>query len=247
MTIEKRMMRQDLPIDETVKKNTFPLPGCPEKGKGKTSGTGAPSSKINSSLLTKLRSSAVYRRDEVSKVFSSEVDGVSRCLSKGTDDLYHGSKSDILSRFETTEKPDLRNNHSCMIIELSLVVKSNSKIKVKTFNDYAKFIMDRILKLGQDCSRIDEIADRYFKNSLKSGVRKNRGKGSRKLFTGDAIFPSNFDNDFLFNDDNKNDLYYFLADFIITTYDGTKIIVVTKGESIVTNDASIIENENEMK
>ena len=94
-----------------------------------------------------------------------------------------------------------------------------------------------MLKLTEDCNRVDVITDRYFKDSLKSEVRKNRARGSRQVFNGTTPFPKNFDCDFLFNDDNKNDFYNFLADYIILTYVGSKIIVVTKGDSVISNDS----------
>ena len=124
-----------------------------------------------------------------------------------------------------------------MIVELSLLVKCNARITVNIFKDYARFILDKSLKLTEDCNRVDVITDQYFKGSLKLEVRNNRGRGSRKVFNGTTTFPINFDSDFLFNDDNKNDLYNFLADYIISTYVGSKIIVVTKGNSVISNDS----------
>ena len=49
------------------------------------------------------------------------------------------------------------------------------------------------------------------------------------MFNGTTPFPKNFDSDLLFNDDNKIGLYNYLTDCIISTYAGSKIIVVTKG------------------
>ena len=67
-------------------------------------------------------------RNEVSQIFSSEVDGVSQCLSINNDELYHGNNPDILKRFDTVAKSLLENNHSCMVLELSALVKSHERI-----------------------------------------------------------------------------------------------------------------------
>ena len=60
------------------------------------------------------------------------------------------------------------------------------------------------------------------------------------MFQGGSLFPKKFETDFLFNDENKDDLNNFLADFIISSYVGNKIIVFTKGDSIISNDTSIV-------
>ena len=96
-------------------------------------------------------------------------------------ELYYGNKADILKRYATVARPLLEYNHSCMILELSALVKSHARISANTFNDYASFMLNKILKLAGELDRIDVITDRYFKNSLKSDVRKKRGKGSRNF------------------------------------------------------------------
>ena len=73
-------------------------------------------------------------------------------------------------------------------------------------------MLNIILKLAGEFYRIDVITGRYLKNSMKSDVRKKRRKGSRKLFQGESLFPKNVETDFLFNDENKDDLNNFLAD-----------------------------------
>ena len=70
--IEKRLARHEIAIDSKITKNNFSLPGCPERGVSKTKGYS--SVNIDSTLLTKLRASS-YRRNEVSNVFSSEING----------------------------------------------------------------------------------------------------------------------------------------------------------------------------
>ena len=53
-------------------------------------------------------------------------------------------------RFNTVARPLLENNHSCMILELSALVKSHARISANTFNDYANFMLNRILKLREN-------------------------------------------------------------------------------------------------
>ena len=72
--IKKRLVNQEISIDTKISKNNFSLPGCPEKGASK--GAGASVVKINSTVLTKHRSCVSRRRNEVSQMFSSVVDGI---------------------------------------------------------------------------------------------------------------------------------------------------------------------------
>ena len=219
--IKHRLINPKIPVDAKITKNRHILPGhSPKTTRAVESNT------LTSSEITKLRSCISYRRDVAMKVFATEILGVSQCLSITNDEQYHGTKSDIIKRFELTTKPDTEISKSCIIIDLSVVIKSNASVNVETFNDYAALILKRVLVLGDGFDRIDVVTDRYFKKSLKSNVRKHRSKGSRKTFQGLSLFPKNFGNDFLFNDDNKNDLNNFLADFMISSYNGSKTLVV---------------------
>ena len=167
-------------------------------------------------------------------LFATEILGVSQCLSVKNDEQYHGTKSDIIKRFDQTAKPDTTSNKSCIIIDFSVLIKSNASVTVAKFNDYAALILKKVLSLGVEFDHIDVVTDRYFEK-----VRKHRGKGSRKTFDELSLFPKNFSNDFLFNDDNKNDLNVYLADYMISSYHGSKTLVVTKGDTVISNDLTI--------
>ena len=100
--------------------------------------------------MTKLRSCISYRRNEVVKVFESEIFGVYQCLSLNNEELYHGSKSDLLKRFDTSQKPCISTNDSSIIIELSILIKINARINVATFNDYASFTLKKIVGIANE-------------------------------------------------------------------------------------------------
>ena len=102
---------------------------------------------------------------EILKAFETGILGISQSLSVNNDELYHGMKSYILKRFDSTIKPCIPSTDSCIIIELSVLIKSNDRISVTTFNDYADFMLKQLLKLGDGFERIDIIADRYFTKS----------------------------------------------------------------------------------
>ena len=174
--VQHRLVNPSVSIDTKTKKNKFALPGHMLKSQK----SAVPSTTLNSALVTKLRSCISFRRTEILKAFETEILGISQSLSVNNNELYHGTKSDILKRFDSTIKPCIPSTDSCIIIELSVLIKSNARISVTTFNDYADFMLKKILMLGDGFERIDIIADRYFTKSLKSQVRKNRRKRIKK-------------------------------------------------------------------
>ena len=59
-------------------------------------------------------------------------------------------------------------------------------------------------------------------------------------FNKDTKFPSDFTENFLKNNTNKNRLSEFLADSFLELYSGEKCFVVTKGDYIMSNDNALI-------
>ena len=87
--------------------------------------------------------------------------------------------------------------------------------------------------------RCDIIADRYFKNSLKQNIRSRRGQESGKHFNDETKIPGDFRSHFLTNSD-KNDLHGNLAEKFVETPIFQKHLVITYNDSILSNTASII-------
>ena len=54
-------------------------------------------------------------------------------------------------------------------------------------------------------------------------------------FEGNTKFPKDFINDFMKNSQNKENLNCFLAEKLLEVHDQDKIIVITKGDGILTN------------
>ena len=66
-------------------------------------------------------------------LFKTEIFGTSQCLSINSETLYHGTKSNILQRFEKTNCPGLSPS-SVIIIELSAILRR--EFYVKTFAEF---------------------------------------------------------------------------------------------------------------
>src|SRR6218665_1296499 len=81
--------------------------------------------------------------------------------------------------------------------------------------------------------RTDIIFDVYKENSLKMYARLIRGKGSRRKVTSQGKMPKNWPN-FLQNENNKKELYPFLADRLKEA-DPQNLVFVSKEDGAITN------------
>ena len=88
--------------------------------------------------------------------------------------------------------------------------------------------------LTSSFDRVDLVFDRYFEQSLKEGMRKGQGMGSRFVFTGNTKPPNKMAEDFLMNSVNKNDFNEFLAKKFHHPYRGDRIYILFHRDSVLT-------------
>ena len=97
----------------------------------------------------------------------------------------------------------------------------------KTFADYRdKIFIPYIKSFLKKVNRLDIVFDIYIPTSLKSATRNKRGTGTRFLVTANAKIPKNW-SEFLRVDDNKTELFHFLADSVSTMPIEDITVVVT--------------------
>ena len=107
-------------------------------------------------------------------------------------------------------------------------------IDVKTFDDYAqKIFLPFVEKQLRIAVRVDIVWDEYIEDSLKSQTRSERGKGIRRRVNGANKLPGNWQS-FLRIDENKTDLFSFLAEYAITV-NTEKLVVSTHGKNVLCN------------
>ena len=75
--------------------------------------------------------------------------------------------------------------------------------------------------------------DVYWKSSLKAETRSKRGRGGRRRVTDNAKLPPNW-RSFLRDNDNKTELFEFLAVKIVTLC-LENVVIVTKGKHVLCN------------
>lgn len=103
----------------------------------------------------------------------------------------------------------------------------------KTFSDYATNIFIPYIE-GQlrTVQRLDIVWDTYKPDSLKNSTRESRGTGQRRREGASVAMPLNWKT-FLQVNENKTELFYFLADKITMLHIPGKQIYTTKGECVL--------------
>ena len=100
--------------------------------------------------------------------------------------------------------------------------KCPQKAGMTCFSDLAIVLYYEIMRLGFDYNRIDIVFDRYFNDSLKEGTRKCQGIGTILMFDDDTDIPQDMIDNFLRNNQNKNNINEFLSKKIINLHQSTK-------------------------
>ena len=215
--IEERLLTQKVSINATISKNNFPLLKREQQIKRCNEvNLGAP-------FMNKLRSAVVHRPVQAEEFFKGELYGVAHCFSDdGSHKMYHGSKSSILERLQSSLPPPVldQSGNNVIIMEASPLLRKLSNASVANFDEFSVVFYNHAVLLVRDCNRLDIVFDQYFSDSLKAQTRTGRGEaGTRVLnINDDTPFPSNFLSSFLCNSQNKNDLSLYLAPKLISIH-----------------------------
>ena len=132
--------------------------------------------------------------------------------------------------------PNHLNFFDCVVVDGAAAVHFLSPSSgQKTFHDYAKKqFIPYIEPLLQTCDRVDVVFDQYLPNSLKSALREKRGSGVRYKVQTKVKLPRKWA-DFLFVDENKSELFQYLASETSQhKFRENKQIVITKGAEVLT-------------
>ena len=108
-------------------------------------------------------------------------------------------------------KPQSTPEVDAIILDGAVVVHMLHPGTAKTFQEYADFVFGPYISSQIDkTSRVDVVWDVYQPDSLKGTTRKKRGKGVRRRVSPSTSIPKSW-KDFLRVDDNKTELFKFLA------------------------------------
>ena len=152
-------------------------------------------------------------------------------------------KADLVACLEDLVPFQERTIHPSVqatIFDGSAIVNMLRPGAAKTFLDYARQVfLPYIVSQLQHVERIDVIWDQYFTDSLKLETRKKRGKGVRRRVEASTAIPGNWQ-EFLRIDENKTELFAFLATILTsTTSKNDKVIISTYKSDVLCNHTRV--------
>ena len=196
--------------------------------------------KDDSQLFSKLFISCRSRECDLYDFFRHENHPFPAALSDGGK-LHTCQKSQLAAVIEShITLPDNEPQADVIIIDGSALVNSCPPRSSKTFEQYATLdIIPTIRAYSIKYERTDIVFDVYRTSSLKAEARSKRGYGARRRVTSRCKVPSNWSN-FLRDNDNKTDLFNFLADKI-EQMPSPNMVIVTKEENVLSNHTISLE------
>ncbi|CAG2231325.1 unnamed protein product [Mytilus edulis] len=227
---KERLVDRTTSVFDTIKRNKLPLLQTPPPAKkSSTTDHKLMALKSNCSLFSRLYIACQSRDGNLDDFFRHENHAFPPSLSQnGTIRL--GTKADLLSKCleRLTPPTDVKPVVSSVILDGSAVVNMLKPVNIKSFNEYAlKVFIPYIQNIGKDVQRIDIVFDTYIDNSLKASTRGKRGKGIRRRVQDETNVPGNWQ-EFLRLDENKIELFHFLADKITSAGIDNEIVVTDK-------------------
>ncbi|CAC5382291.1 unnamed protein product [Mytilus coruscus] len=234
--VRERLDKRTTPLSDPIKQNKLHLFSRQELRSESKEKRQISSLKQNCSLFSQLYVSCQVRDSDLDQFFRHENLSYPPSLSQ-FGQLRLGSKSDLLVPLEkkcviVTENPDV----DAIILDGAVIVNILKPRFCKTFEDYSKQVfLPHINNYLKSCSRLDVIWDEYRQDSLKASTRGKRGKGIRRRVQADSTIPGNWES-FLRIDDNKTELFAYLAEQLLTlTPSDQTTVVSTKGREVVCN------------
>ena len=136
---------------------------------------------LTPAMVTKLRAACIARKKHAETFFQSEIFGIAKSISTDSRSLYHGSKSDILKRFEKEPQPKIHGivPHQLQIYRRQLsksdiLKRFEKKTQPKIHGNSSALVVDlsKIVKIiGQQTFRtFKEFATNVYKHMMSLGV-----------------------------------------------------------------------------
>ena len=234
--MEERLQQSLKPITETLSKNNFPLCSHPtikslSKEKLKLAAF------KNCDLFMRLYIACQTRSGDLDQVFSNEIQTVPPALSCGGKQRI-GTRADLLHCFELCMVSKLQSTPEvdAIILDGALVVHMLHPGTAKTFQEYADFVFGPYISSQIDkTSRVNVVWDVYLPDSLKGTTKQKRGKGVRRRVSPFTAIPKSW-KDFLCVDDNKTELFKYLAQHLTClTIDKGKVVYATSAQDVLSS------------
>ena len=181
------------------------------------------------------------RNGNLDDFFKYENQGCPPSLSKDGDILHSNTKSELITKCIEPMLPSKSIEEEPMcevnVMDASSIVHARTPAFAKTFHEYAMNVVFPYLEnLITSFQRVDLVWDTYVEHSLKASTRASRGHGARRKVAGDTKIPRDW-KAFLRVDENKKELFAYLAEFI-SSFENENLVISTLQGEIVHNKES---------
>ena len=233
--VKERFEDRTKPVTETIKKNKLPLLHEPLERTPTKEAQRVASLKSDCALFSRLYIACQSRDGNLEQFFTHENQPWPPTLAQ-MGKLRQGQKSDLVKCLEKLTKPSANNPQADVaIVDGAVVVQMLCPGIVRTFQEYADHVFIPYVKKQLDqVKRVDVIWDIYRPDSLKSTAREKRGTGQRRRVTPSSKIPKNWKS-FLRVNDNKTELFQFLAKELESTRVDEKELYTTYGECVLSS------------
>jgi len=177
------------------------------------------------------------RDGDLDEFFLHENHSYPPSISQGGN-LRLGTKSDLIGCLEQCcESSSAVPTVQTMIVDGSVIVQMLRPSVVQNFQQYAtEIFLPYVMQLINNVQRLDIVFDVYHPDSLKLATREKRGHGIRRRVAANLSVPKNWQ-DFLRVDENKTELFSFLAETLTREEMTGKHLLVTAGDQVLCNPA----------
>ena len=233
--VAERLVKNDKAISDTISRNSLPLFSRPEKKTSSKDRMKVAQLKNDCSLFARLYIGCQTRDGDLNEFFKHENQESPPSLSE-FGKMRTGKKADLVSCLESKAPSHVASPKVDMkVLDGAAVVHFLSTGEARTFEEYAKMVFcSYVTTQLEGTDRIDVVWDVYRGDSLKQGTRGRRGTGVRRRVSGAVKLPGNWPN-FLKNEENKDELFKYLAQQIVQKNIEGKVIVTTIGESVLSS------------
>lgn len=236
--VTERLVDRSKPITEPIKRNKLQLFRTPTVAKKSKAQQKVSSLKNDCSLFSRLYVSCQIRNGDLDEFFKHENQGHPPSISQSDGTMRSGTKSDLVHCLEHLIPQNANVMASpaveVIILDGAAIVNMLKPGAAKTFQDYAtQVFLPYIEAQLRNAKRLDIVWDVYLPDSLKAETRSKRGKGIRRRVEASSAIPGKW-NEFLRIEENKKELFGFLANQTMLI-DSDKEIISTVESEVLCN------------
>lgn len=231
--VTDRLVDRTSPVSYPISKNNLALFSTPAKRTPSKGTQMLTSLKSDCSLFSRLYIACQTRDGDLENFFRHENHAYPPSLSQ-LGQLRIGTKADLTHCLEELctsqgEAPAV----DVIILDGAAIVNMMKPVGVKTFQEYATIVFLPYIKAQlANVKRLDIVWDVYRPDSLKSTTRVKRGKGVRRRVAATHSIPGNWQ-EFLRVNDNKTELFEFLAHQVVDNVSAEREVYSTCGDHVL--------------